>query len=146
MNDHAKTCNIGVDSSANSIKNNSCNSLDNMWCWGKNSLTNLKWTKSLHSLQSIKVYNSSFNDWFWHFSDLSLKFRQRRWNRAKQHMQSKPISSSEMKDNPFEFSEHGACLCAPPFWTVFERSNVVLAISVQPQEVNCFFKGASQKN
>ena len=28
MNDHAKTCNIGVDSSTYSIKNTSCNSLD----------------------------------------------------------------------------------------------------------------------
>ena len=33
-------------------------------------------------------------------------------------MQIKPISSQETKDNPFEFSEHGAYLCAPQFWAV----------------------------
>ena len=73
MNNDAKTCNIVVDSSTNSIKNTSCNSLDNILqsynylLFRKDSLSNMKWTRLCSLLQSIRVYkvhNSRLNDWF----------------------------------------------------------------------------------
>ena len=81
MNYHAKTCNIVVDFSTNSIKNTSCKSLCNILPFlllRKNSLPNLKGTGLCTLLQSIriyKVYHSKLNDWFWYFSQLSLNFR-----------------------------------------------------------------------
>ena len=61
-------------------------------------------------------------------------------------MHIKPKSSQETKDNPFEFSEHGAYLCATQFWTFVRAQRCFTVISVQPHEAHCFIASADKQN
>ena len=62
-------------------------------------------------------------------------------------MQIKWINSQETNDNQFDFSEHGAYLCAHHNSAqLFQRSDVAHVISVQPHEVKCFMAIEDKEN
>ena len=147
MNDQAKTCNIVVDSSTNSINNTSCYSLDSilqLWLLRKNSLPNLKGESLCTMSQSIriyKVYHSILNDWFWYSLTFLLIFdlcNNGTGSSCVRRSVHKRLKIIHLNFQKMELSTSVHYNSGP----LFQRSNVVHVRSVQLQKVHCFIASA----